>query len=56
MAIMFLLQLYLTTPACPMKDKMRTASENAIKILVNKEANVIVNFTANTTTKRLARR
>ncbi len=46
--------IVLTTPACPMKDMMRTASENAIKILVNKEAVVKVNFTANTTSKRLA--
>ncbi len=44
--------IILTTPACPMKDMMRTASENAIKILVNKEAVVKVNFTANTTTTR----
>ncbi len=46
--------IVLTTPACPMKDMMRTASENAIKILVNKEAVIQVNFTANTTSKRLA--
>lgn len=45
--------IVLTTPACPMKDMMRTASENAVKLLVNKEAVVKVNFTANTTTKRL---
>ncbi len=44
--------IVLTTPACPMKDMMRTASENAVKILVNKEAKVQVNFTANTTTTR----
>ena len=44
--------IVLTTPACPMKDMMRTASENAVKILVNKEANVLVNFTANTTSTR----
>lgn len=44
--------IVLTTPACPMKDMMRTASENAVKILVNKEAKVQVNFTANTTTNR----
>lgn len=44
--------IVLTTPACPMKDMMGTASTNAIKLLVNKEANVKVNFTANTTTKR----
>jgi ATP-binding protein involved in chromosome partitioning len=29
--------IVLTTPACPMKDMMRTASENAVKLLVNKE-------------------
>ncbi len=46
--------IVLTTPACPMKDMMRMASENAVKLLVNKEAIVKVNFTANTTSKRLA--
>jgi len=44
--------LVLTTPACPMKDMMQTACTNAIKLLVNKEAVVTVNFTSNTTTKR----
>jgi ATP-binding protein involved in chromosome partitioning len=44
--------IVLTTPACPMKDLMKNASENAIKLLVNKEAVVQVNFTANTTTLR----
>ena len=44
--------IVLTTPACPMKDLMKNASENAIKLLVNKEAVVEVNFTANTTTLR----
>lgn len=44
--------IVLTTPACPMKDLMGNASTNAIKLLVNKEANVKVNFTSNTTTKR----
>jgi len=44
--------IVLTTPACPMKDMMATASTNAVKLLVNKEANVKVNFTSNTTTKR----
>ena len=44
--------IVLTTPACPMKDMMRTASENAIKLLVNKEAIIKVNFTANTSTNR----
>jgi len=44
--------IVLTTPACPMKDMMRKASENAIKFLVNKEAQITVNFTSNTTTNR----
>lgn len=44
--------IVLTTPACPMKDMMATASTNAIKMLVNKDANVKVNFTANTSSKR----
>ncbi len=44
--------IVLTTPACPMKDMMGNASTNAIKLLVNKEANVKVNFTSNTTTRR----
>jgi len=35
-----------------MKDMMQTACTNAIKLLVNKDAVVKVNFTANTTTKR----
>src|SRR5215203_875733 len=42
----------LTTPACPLKDMIGNACVNAIKILVSKEANVKVNFTSNTTTKR----
>jgi ATP-binding protein involved in chromosome partitioning len=44
--------LVLTTPACPMKDMMRTACENAIRLLVNKAAKVQVNFTAQTTRGR----
>jgi ATP-binding protein involved in chromosome partitioning len=44
--------IVLTTPACPMKDMMQKASVNAIKFLVNKEANVTVNFTSSTTTVR----
>src|SRR5678810_1121975 len=44
--------IVLTTPACPLKDMIGNASTNAIKILVNKQANVKVNFTANTTSKR----
>lgn len=43
----------LTTPACPMKDMMQNACINAIRLLVNKEAQVQVNFTAQTSTKRV---
>ncbi len=43
----------LTTPACPLKDMIKNACINAIKILVSKEAEVTVNFTSNTTTKRV---
>lgn len=42
----------LTTPACPMKDMIKNACINAVKLLVNKDAAVNVKFTANTTTKR----
>lgn len=42
----------LTTPACPLKDMIRNACVNAVKILVNKEAEVTVNFTANTSSNR----
>lgn len=44
--------IVLTTPACPMKDMMKNACMNAIKMLVNKEAQVQVNFTSSTTTVR----
>lgn len=42
----------LTTPACPMKDMIRNACENAVRLLVNKQAKVQVNFTAQTTSTR----
>ncbi|HKG67264.1 MAG TPA: Mrp/NBP35 family ATP-binding protein [Segetibacter sp.] len=42
----------LTTPACPLKDMIKNACINAVKILVNKEATVNVKFTSNTTSKR----
>ena len=42
----------LTTPACPLKDMIKNACINAVKLLVNKEATVNVKFTSNTTTKR----
>ncbi|MCW3073870.1 MAG: ATP-binding protein [Flaviaesturariibacter sp.] len=44
--------IVLTTPACPMKEHMQNACINAIRILVNKEAAVTVNFTSSTTTIR----
>jgi len=43
----------LTTPACPLKDLIRNACVNAVKLLVDKNANVKVNFTANTTSRRV---
>jgi ATP-binding protein involved in chromosome partitioning len=42
----------LTTPACPLKDMIKNACINAVKILVSKEAVVNVKFTSNTTTNR----
>jgi ATP-binding protein involved in chromosome partitioning len=42
----------LTTPACPMKAMIESACINAIKLLVNKEAQVQVAFTSSTTTIR----
>jgi len=42
----------LTTPACPLKDMIKNACINAIKLMVNKDASVNVKFTASTTTLR----
>ncbi len=42
----------LTTPACPLKDLIMNACINAVKLLVNKEAVVKVNFTSNTSSNR----
>src|ERR1043166_4497166 len=42
----------LTTPACPLKDRIRNDCVNAIKKNINSEVNVAVNFTANTTSIR----
>ena len=42
----------LTTPACPLKDLIKNACINAIKLIIDKEANVAVNFTSSTTTIR----
>ena len=44
--------IVLTTPSCPMKDSMATACENAIHLLVDKNAQVHVNFDARTTSGR----
>ncbi len=42
----------LTTPACPLKDMIEKACINAVKLLVDKEAAVTVNLTANVNTNR----
>lgn len=42
----------LTTPACPLKDMIKNACINAVKLLVSKEAIVNVKFTSNTTSRR----
>jgi ATP-binding protein involved in chromosome partitioning len=42
----------LTTPACPLKDLIKNNCIDAVRSLVNKDAIVKVNFTANTSTKR----
>jgi ATP-binding protein involved in chromosome partitioning len=42
----------LTTPACPLKDMIEKACVNAIRLLVEKEAVVTVNMTANVTNNR----
>jgi ATP-binding protein involved in chromosome partitioning len=36
-----------------MKDMMKTASTNAVKLLVNKNAEVTVNFTSKTSSNRV---
>lgn len=42
----------LTTPACPMKEMIKSACVNAVKIFVDKEADVQVNMTARVNTNR----
>jgi ATP-binding protein involved in chromosome partitioning len=42
----------LTTPACPLKDHIRNACMNAVRILVNKAAEVEVKFTAQVVSNR----
>ncbi len=45
--------IVLTTPACPLKEKIRRDCEAAIHTHVDEGLEVIVNFTANTTTMRV---
>ncbi len=42
----------LTTPACPMKEAIKSACITAVKIFVDKEANVTVNMTARVNSNR----
>ena len=42
----------LTTPACPLKDMIKNACINAVQLLVNKNAQVDIKFTANTNSNR----
>lgn len=42
----------LTTPACPLKEMIEKACINAVRLLVNKEAIVTVNLTANVNSNR----
>ena len=42
----------LTTPACPLKDMIKNACINAVHLLVNKNAQVDIKFTANTNSLR----
>ncbi|RYD51859.1 MAG: iron-sulfur cluster carrier protein ApbC [Sphingobacteriales bacterium] len=50
MAVSFTVEL--TTPACPLKEMIEKACINAVHLLVSKEAQVTVNLTARTTTRR----
>jgi len=44
--------LMLTTPACPLKGKLKADCINAIKEQVDKDAEVVVDITSQITTKR----
>jgi ATP-binding protein involved in chromosome partitioning len=50
MAVSFTVEL--TTPACPLKEMIEKACINAVHLLVSKDAQVTVNLTARTTTRR----
>jgi ATP-binding protein involved in chromosome partitioning len=43
----------LTTPACPLKEMIHNACVAAIHVIVNKNAEVTINMTANTSSKRI---
>lgn len=42
----------LTTPACPLKDMIKVRCEKAIHSMVDEEAEIIINFTSNTSSLR----
>jgi ATP-binding protein involved in chromosome partitioning len=42
----------LTTPACPLKDKMKNDCIKAIKSMVNEDAVIKIGFSSNTSTTR----
>lgn len=42
----------LTTPACPMKDAIKNACITAVKVFINKDAEVMVNMTARVSSNR----
>ncbi|MCO5240386.1 MAG: Mrp/NBP35 family ATP-binding protein [Chitinophagaceae bacterium] len=42
----------LTTPACPLKDMIKSACINAVQLMVNKNARVNIKFIANTNSNR----
>ena len=44
--------IVLTTPACPLKDMIGAACINAVKMLVNKNAEVKINFSSQTSSLR----
>lgn len=44
--------IVLTTPACPLKDMIGAACVNAVKMLVNKNAEVKINFSSQTSSLR----
>lgn len=47
-----LVNIILTTPACPLKDKIQQDCENAVHNLVNQDINLTIEFSSNVTSKR----